>query len=101
MVEQLQRQMIAHIVEVILVKDIGDFVQLNAGLLRVDFGLPADVDDDYAFVCGVDDKSDGQGNAAGGSKQNRYRLKSESSSINQTNETERALAFPLGVVYKL
>lgn len=58
-VEQFQRQMIADIVEMILVDHVGDFVQLNAGFLRVNPGLPTDVDDDDALVCGVDNEYDG------------------------------------------
>jgi hypothetical protein len=70
-VEQLERQMIAHIVEVRLVDHVSDFVQLNAGLLRVRSGPPADVDDDHAFVCGVDEENDGERNASSALKQRR------------------------------
>lgn len=58
-VQQFQGQMIADIVEMILVDHVGDFVQLNAGFLRVNPGLPTDVDDDNALVCGVDNEYDG------------------------------------------
>lgn len=55
MIQQFQWQMVADVVEVILVDHIGNFVQLNAGFLRVNLGFPAQIDDDNAFVCGVDD----------------------------------------------
>lgn len=54
--------MVAHIVEMILVDHICDFVQFHAGFLRVDFGFPADVNDDNAFVSGVRNESDGNRN---------------------------------------
>lgn len=66
--------MVAHVVEVIFVDHICDFVQLYAGLLRVDFGLPAEVDHDDTFVCGVDDEYDGERYAASRPKQNGNRL---------------------------
>lgn len=59
MVEQFQREMIADIVEVILVDHIRNFVKLNSGLLRVGFGFPADEYHDDTFVSGVDDENRG------------------------------------------
>lgn len=67
--------MVAHIVEMIFVDHICNFVQLNAGFLRVYFGFPTDVDHDNAFVCGVCNEYDGYRNVAGCSKQNWDRLK--------------------------
>lgn len=61
--------MVADVVEVILVDHICDFVQLNAGFLRVNFGFPAEVDHNDTFVCGVDDECDGERNATGRPKQ--------------------------------
>lgn len=56
MVEQFQREMIADVVEMILVDHICNIVKLNSGFLRVNFGLPADEYHDDTFVCGVDDE---------------------------------------------
>lgn len=57
--------MIANIVEVILVDNIGDLVDLNARLLRINLRLPADVDDRDALVCDEQDEQDGYANALG------------------------------------
>lgn len=78
--------MVADIVEVIFINHISNFVQLNARFLRVNFGFPADVDHNDAFVCGVGNKYDGYWNVASCSEQNRDWLKRENNSINQTNE---------------
>lgn len=68
--------MIADVVEVIFIDHICNFVQLNARFLRVDFGFPTDVDHDDTFVCGVDNKCDGQWYALGSAEQNGNLLKS-------------------------
>lgn len=49
MVEEFQWQMIAYIIEMILIDHIADFVQLYARFLRVNFRLPAYVDDANTF----------------------------------------------------
>lgn len=79
--------MIANVVEMILVNHICNFVKLNAGFLRVNFGFPAEVYHDDTFVSGVDDEYGGEENASSRSKKNGYRLKMKIDSINQTNET--------------
>jgi hypothetical protein len=67
--------MVADIVEVIFIDHISNFVQLNARFLRVNFGFPADVDHDDAFVCGVANENDGYWNVAGCTEKNWNRLK--------------------------
>jgi hypothetical protein len=74
MVQEFERQMIADIVEVILVDHICNFVQLDAGFLRLYFGFPTDVDHDDAFICGVSNEYGGYRNVAGCTKQNWNRL---------------------------
>lgn len=66
--------MVADIVKVIFINHIRNFVHLNAGFLRVNFGFPADVDHDDAFVCGVHDEYDGYWDVASCTKQNWNRL---------------------------
>jgi hypothetical protein len=78
MVEQLQRQVIAHVVEMVLVHHVGDLVQLHARLLRVNLRTPADVDDNDALVCGVENGRYRQPDVVGRSEQHRNELNSNS-----------------------
>lgn len=66
--------MIADIVEMILVDDICDFVDLYSSLLRINFGLPADVNYRDALVSDEKNEQDRYPDALGWSEENRNRL---------------------------
>lgn len=87
MVQKFEWQMVADIVEMIFINHIRNFVQLNSGFLRLNFGFPTDVDNYNAFICSIWNENGGYWNVAGCSEQNRDRLQLRKiNSINQVNK---------------